>query len=66
MLLANQHTNYMKNLLDYCKGEMAWAQVKQAYFADRHRTPPPEMRVGDQVQLDVQYLYVKAYEVTRL
>jgi len=25
MLLANQHTNCIENLLDYCKGEMAWA-----------------------------------------
>ena len=25
MLLADQHIDRMKNLLDYCKGEMAWA-----------------------------------------
>jgi len=49
MLLANQHIDHMKNLLNYYKGEMAWAQAKQAYFADRYRAPPPEMRVGDWV-----------------
>ena len=25
MLLVNQHTDRMKNLLNYCKGEIAWA-----------------------------------------
>ena len=47
MLFTDQHADRMKNLLDYCKGEMAWAQAKQAYFADRYKTPPLEMRVGD-------------------
>ena len=52
MLLANQHTNCIENLLDYCKGEMAWAQVKQAYFANCYKTPPLEMHVGDQIWLN--------------
>jgi hypothetical protein len=25
ILLADQHTDHIKNLLNYCKGEMAWA-----------------------------------------
>ena len=25
MLLTDQHADHMKNLLNYCKGEMAWA-----------------------------------------
>ena len=25
ILLTNQHIDYIKNLLNYCKGEMAWA-----------------------------------------
>jgi hypothetical protein len=37
----------MKNLLNYYKGEMAWAQAKQAYFTNYYKTPPPEMRIGD-------------------
>ena len=47
ILLTDQYADYIKNLLNYYKGEMAWAQAKQAYFMDRHRTPPPEIRVGD-------------------
>ena len=47
ILLTDQHADYMKNLLNYCKGEMAWAQVKQAYFANYYKTPPLKMRVGD-------------------
>ncbi len=54
MLLADQHANYIKNLLNYCKGEMAWAQAKQAYFADHHRTPPPKMHIGDWVWLNAR------------
>ena len=47
MLLANQHVDCIKNLLNYYKGEMAWAQVKQAYFTDYYRTLLPEMRISD-------------------
>jgi hypothetical protein len=47
MLFADQHIDRIKNLLDYYKREMAWAQVKQAYFTDHHRTPPLEMHVSD-------------------
>jgi hypothetical protein len=47
MLLADQHTDHIKNLLDYCKGEMAWAQAKQAYFTNYYKMPPLEMRVGN-------------------
>ena len=47
MLLADQYIDYIKNLLNYYKGEIAWTQVKQAYFTDCYKTPPLEMRVGD-------------------
>ena len=47
ILLINQHADRIKNLLNYCKGEMAWAQVKQAYFTNYYKTPPPEICVGD-------------------
>jgi len=53
MLLTDQYIDRIKNLLNYYRGEMAWAQVKQAYFADCYRTPLLEMRVGDWVWLDV-------------
>ena len=53
MLFVNQHADYMKNLLNYCKGEMAWAQAKQAYFVNYYRTPPPEIYVGDWVWLNI-------------
>ena len=49
MLLADQHTNHIKNLLNYCKEEMAWAQAKQTYFTNHYKTPPLEMHVGDWV-----------------
>ena len=49
MLLTDQYVDRIKNLLDYYKGEMAWAQAKYAYFTDRYRTPLLEMRVGDWV-----------------
>ena len=49
----------MKNLLNYYKGEMAQAQVKQAYFIDYYRTPPPEMRVGDWVQLNIYNISIQ-------
>ena len=47
MLLTNQYTDCIKNLLNYCKGEIAWAQVKQAYFTNYYKTPPLEIYVGD-------------------
>ena len=43
----------MKDLLNYYKGEMAWAQVKQAYFTNHYRIPPPEIYVGDWVWLNI-------------
>ena len=58
MLLADQHTDYIKNLLNYCKGEMAWAQAKQAYFTNRHRMPPLEMHIGDWVWLNIHNISI--------
>ena len=58
MLFADQHADCIKNLLNYCRGEMAWAQVKQAYFADRHRTPLLEMCVSDWVWLDTRNISI--------
>ena len=38
---------------------MAWAQVKQAYFANHYKTPPLEMCVGDWVWLDVRNIFMQ-------
>ena len=47
MLLTNQYTDRIKNLLNYYKGEMAWAQVKQAYFTNHYKTLPLEIYISD-------------------
>ena len=49
MLFADQYTNHIKNLFDYCKGKMAWAQAKQAYFANHYKIPLLKMCVGNWV-----------------
>ena len=53
ILLTDQHIDHIKNLLNYCKGKIAWAQAKQVYFANCYRTPPPEIHVGDWVWLNI-------------
>lgn len=42
--------------LEQCRAHMAWAQARQKDFADRHRRPAPEFKVGDKVMLDARNL----------
>lgn len=41
---------------DVCRQQMQWAQAIQKEYADRHRIPAPEFKVGDMVMLDTRNL----------
>jgi hypothetical protein len=44
----------IQDIRDDLKYQLAWAQAVQKDYADRHRIPAPEIRVGDQVMLDAR------------
>jgi hypothetical protein len=45
------YTERLQNLDKHLKSEMTYAQAVQAEQADKHRSAPPEFRVGDEVWL---------------
>ena len=45
----------LEGLREYLRSEIVWARAKQEEFANRHRHPAPEFRVGDMVFLDARY-----------
>ena len=54
--LADQAAEKIEALRSYLREELTWAQAKQADFANKHRAPAPEIKVGDKVMLDTRNL----------
>jgi len=53
---ANAFVNSMKDIEDFLKQEMAWAQAVYAEKANQKRVPAPAYKVSDRVWLDIRNL----------
>lgn len=45
----------LKGLREFLRAEVKWAQAKQEEYANQHRAPAPEFKVGDMVMLDARF-----------
>ena len=52
---ADKLVTKLKNLKEFLRAEIKWAQAKQEEYANMHRAPAPEFREGDMVMLDARF-----------
>lgn len=55
-LNADKFANRLNKLRSFLREQLTWAQAKQAEYANNHRIPAPEFRVGDRVMVDFHNL----------
>lgn len=56
----------MAAVQEHLQSSLAWAQAKQAEYANRTRQPAPAYQVGDKVWLDARHLNIKEGRTSRL
>ena len=52
---ANKLVTKLKNLKEFLRAEIKWAQAKQKKFANMHRAPVFEFRISDMIMLNAKF-----------
>ncbi|KAI2477934.1 hypothetical protein Ptr902_10617 [Pyrenophora tritici-repentis] len=55
-LNADKFAERLDKLREFLRQQITWAQAKQAEYANNHRLPAPEFKVGDRVIVDFRNL----------
>ncbi|KAK1911210.1 hypothetical protein P3342_011812 [Pyrenophora teres f. teres] len=53
---ADKFADRLNTLRAFLRQQLTWAQAKQAEYANEHRRPAPEFKVGDRVMVDFRNL----------
>ena len=59
MRAADEFVKRINDLQTHLREELVWTQATQKHYADRHRAPARELRVGDKVMLNAKNIKTK-------
>ena len=55
LLAADKIVKNQEDMASFLQDQLIWAQQEQAYWANQHRQPHPDLKVGDMVYVDARH-----------